>query len=127
MPAQTPTGRVALALGGGARGYAHIGVISELRSRGYEVVGVAGSSMGALVGGLHAAGSLDEFAEWATTLTQRAVLAAVGPVHHSCRRIAGREDPGRGPLSFGDATIEDLPILISAVTDRPDGGQVGLL
>lgn len=43
--------RVALALGsGGARGYAHIGVINELRSRGYEVVGIAGSSMGALVG-----------------------------------------------------------------------------
>jgi len=43
--------RVALALGsGGARGYAHIGVIRELHSRGYEVVGLAGSSMGALVG-----------------------------------------------------------------------------
>lgn len=53
--------RVALALGsGGARGYAHIGVINELRDRGYEVVGLAGSSMGALVGGLHAAGALGE-------------------------------------------------------------------
>src|SRR6185312_4664519 len=41
--------RVALALGsGGARGYAHIGVIDELRHRGYEIVGIAGSSMGAL-------------------------------------------------------------------------------
>ena len=45
--------RVALALGsGGARGYAHIGVIEHLRDRGYAIVGVAGSSMGALVGGL---------------------------------------------------------------------------
>ena len=61
--------RVALALGsGGARGYAHIGVINELRSRGYEVVGIAGSSMGALVGGLCAAGHLEEFTEWAGTL-----------------------------------------------------------
>ncbi|WP_461715774.1 patatin-like phospholipase family protein, partial [Streptomyces sp. DSM 41036] len=60
--------RVALALGsGGARGYAHIGVINELQDRGYEVVGVSGSSMGALVGGLHAAGKLDEFADWART------------------------------------------------------------
>ena len=67
--------RVALALGsGGARGYAYIGVVEEFRSRGYEVVGVAGSSMGALVGGLLAAGSLDEFAAWATTLTQRTML-----------------------------------------------------
>ena len=72
--------RVALALGsGGARGYAHIGVINELRSRGYEVVGVAGSSMGALVGGLFAAGSLQEFTEWSTTLTQRAVLRLLDP------------------------------------------------
>ena len=52
-----PRPRVALALGsGGARGYAHIGVIDELHARGYEIVGVAGSSMGALVGGLQAAG-----------------------------------------------------------------------
>ena len=51
MPAQPPpgppTGRVALALGsGGARGYAHIGVIAELADRGYEIVTVSGSSMG---------------------------------------------------------------------------------
>ena len=55
--------RVAVALGsGGARGYAHIGVINELHERGHEIVGIAGSSMGALVGGLQAAGKLDEFA-----------------------------------------------------------------
>ena len=79
-PTGPPTGRVALVLGsGGARGYAHIGVIDELRERGYEVAGVAGSSMGALVGGLHAAGSLDEFADWARTLTQRAVLRLLDP------------------------------------------------
>ncbi len=72
--------RVALALGrGGARGYAHIGVIEELRHRGYEIVGVAGSSMGALVGGLHAAGKLDEFADWARSLTQGAVLRLLDP------------------------------------------------
>ncbi len=72
--------RVALALGsGGARGYAHIGVINELRSRGYEVVGIAGSSMGALVGGLYAAGSLDEFTRWARTLTGPAMLRLLDP------------------------------------------------
>ena len=43
---------VALVLGsGGARGYAHIGVIEELLARGYDITAVAGSSMGALVGG----------------------------------------------------------------------------
>ena len=47
---------MALALGsGGARGYAHIGVIEVLEERGFEIVSIAGSSMGALVGGLHTA------------------------------------------------------------------------
>ena len=52
---------VALALScGGARGLAHIGVIEELLSRGYEITSVAGTSMGALVGGIFAAGKLSE-------------------------------------------------------------------
>ena len=59
---------------GGARGYAHIGVIDALRARDYEIVGIAGSSMGALVGGLEAAGRRDEFADWAKSLTQRTIL-----------------------------------------------------
>ena len=72
--------RVALALGsGGARGYAHIGVIAELVDRSYEIVGVAGSSMGALVGGLHAAGALDDFADWAKPLSQGGVLRLLDP------------------------------------------------
>lgn len=76
----SPEPRVALALGsGGARGYAHIGVIHELGDRGYQIVGIAGSSMGALVGGLQAAGRLDEFADWARSLTQRAILRLLDP------------------------------------------------
>ena len=63
--------RAALALGsGGARGYAHIGAIQVLEERGFEIVSVAGSSMGALVGGLYAAGTLDEYAEWVQSLSQ---------------------------------------------------------
>ena len=57
--------KIALVLGsGGARGLAHIGVIEELLSRGYEITSVAGTSMGALVGGIFAAGKLSEFKEW---------------------------------------------------------------
>ena len=79
-PIDTPRPRVALALGsGGARGYAHIGVIHELHDRGYQIVGIAGSSMGALVGGLQAANALDEFADWAKTLSQRAVIRLLDP------------------------------------------------
>lgn len=46
--------------GGGARGLAHIGVIEELESRGYVINSIAGTSMGALVGGVYAAGKLNE-------------------------------------------------------------------
>lgn len=109
--------RVALALGsGGARGYAHIGVINELRIRGYEIVGVAGSSMGAMVGGLFAAGSLEEFTDWATTLTQRAVLRLLDPSISAAGvfRAGKILDAVRDIL--GDATIENLPIPYTAVT-----------
>ena len=109
--------RVALALGsGGARGYAHIGVINELRSRGYDIVGLAGSSMGALVGGLCAAGSLDEFTEWATTLTGPAVLRLLDPSISApgVFRAGKILDAVRDIL--GDATIEDLEIPFTAVT-----------
>ena len=62
---------MALALGaGGARGYAHIGVLQVLEERGFEVVAIAGTSMGALVGGLAAAGRLEAYTEWVTGLTQ---------------------------------------------------------
>lgn len=109
--------RVALALGsGGARGYAHIGVLNELRDRGYEVVGIAGSSMGALVGGLYAAGSLDEFTEWTTTLTQRAMLRLLDPSISAAGvfRAGKILDAVRDIL--GEATIESLPIPFTAVT-----------
>jgi NTE family protein len=67
--------RCALALGaGGARGYAHIGVIEVLEERNFEIVNIAGSSMGALVGGLYAAGKLDAYTDWVTTLSQLDVL-----------------------------------------------------
>ena len=112
-----PGNRVALALGsGGARGYAHIGVIAELHERGYEIVGIAGSSMGALVGGLQAAGKLDEFAVWAKSLTQRAVLRLLDPSISAAGvlRAAKILDAVRDIL--GDVTIEELPIPYTAVT-----------
>lgn len=109
--------RVALALGsGGARGFAHIGVIAELRNRGYDIVGIAGSSMGALVGGLHAAGSLDEFTEWATTLTGPAMLRLLDPsisapgVFRAGKILDAVRD------IVGEVTIEQLPIPYTAVT-----------
>ena len=109
--------RAALALGsGGARGYAHIGVINELQSRGYEVVAVAGSSMGALVGGLFAAGSLDEFTQWATTLTGPAVLRLLDPSISAAGVLRAGKILDAVRELLGSVTIEDLPVAYTAVT-----------
>lgn len=128
MADQSPTGRVALALGsGGARGYAHIGVIDELQRRGFEIVGIAGSSMGALVGGLHAAGSLDEFSDWAQTLTQRAVLRLLDPSITAAGVLRAEKILDAVRDILGEATIETLPIPYTAVaTDLIAGKSVWL-
>ena len=56
---------VALVLGsGGARGLAHIGAIRALEENGFAIHCIAGCSMGALVGGMHAAGKLNVYADW---------------------------------------------------------------
>ena len=120
--------RIALALGsGGARGYAHIGVINELTERGYEIVGVAGSSMGALVGGLHAADKLDEFAYWAASLTQRAVLRLLDPSLTSPGVLRAEKILDAVRDILGDVTIEALPIPYTSVaTDLIAGKSVWL-
>ncbi len=70
--------KVALVLsGGGARGIAHIGVIDELEKRGYEISSVAGTSMGSLIGGVYAAGKLEELKEWIYTLDKGKLLRMV--------------------------------------------------
>ncbi|GIF20598.1 NTE family protein [Actinoplanes tereljensis] len=108
--------RVALALGsGGARGFAHIGVIQVLDERGFEVVTVAGSSMGALVGGVMAAGRLKEFTEWATSLKQRDVLRLLDPKWALAGVLAADRLIDHLDSFLDDALIEDLPIPYTAV------------
>jgi len=61
--------KVTLILGsGGARGYAHIGVIKELTSRGYQINSIVGSSIGAIIGAIYASGELKKFEDWVTEL-----------------------------------------------------------
>jgi len=117
---------VALALGsGGARGYAHIGVIQELRARGYEIVGISGSSMGAVVGGLHAAGRLDEFTEWAKSLTQRTILRLLDPSITAAGVLRAEKILDAVRDILGPVAIEDLPIPYTAVaTDLVAGKSV---
>ncbi len=108
--------RVALALGGGgARGYAHIGVIQVLEEQGCEIVGVAGTSMGALVGGLHAAGRLDAYAEWVSSLTQRNVLRLLDPSLRAPGLIRGGRVMAHVSDLLDGALIEELPVPFTAV------------
>ncbi|BBX00848.1 esterase [Mycolicibacterium moriokaense] len=120
--------RVALALGsGGARGYAHIGVIDELQDRGYEIVGIAGSSMGALVGGLQAAGKLDDFADWARSLTQRSILRLLDPKITAAGALRAEKILDAVRDILGEVKIEELPIPYTAVsTDLLSGKSVWL-
>lgn len=118
--------RVALALGsGGARGYAHIGVIQVLEERGYEVVGIAGTSMGAVVGGLHAAGRLDAYTDWVTTLHQRDVLRLLELSLKGPGAVRAEKIFDRVAELLGGAHIEDLPMPFTAVaTDLLSGKEV---
>jgi NTE family protein len=113
QPART---RIALALGsGGARGYAHIGAIQVLDERGFEIVAIAGSSMGALVGGLRAAGKLDDYTEWALGLSQLDVLRLLDPSLSAAGAIRGQKVFAKVGELFDGALIEDLPVPFTAV------------
>jgi NTE family protein len=108
--------RVALALGGGgARGYAHIGVIQVLEEQGYEIVGISGASMGALVGGVHAAGGLDDYAAWVTSLTQRDVLRLLDPSLRTPGVIRGDRVMSHVRELLAGVAIEELPVPFTAV------------
>ncbi|WP_062384237.1 patatin-like phospholipase family protein [Demequina iriomotensis] len=116
MTTLTHRPRIALSLGsGGARGYAHIGVIDEIESRGWEVAGVAGTSMGALVGGLYAAGGLAEYREWAEALTRREVLRMMDPAFKGAGAIRADRVMRRIDEILAGRRIEDLPLPYTAV------------
>lgn len=107
--------KVALVLGsGGARGYAHIGVIEELEARGYEIGCIAGCSMGAVVGGIYAAGKLREYREWTQSLDYLDVLRLLD-VSFRLGAIRGEKVFGKIHEIVGDIDIEDLAIPYTAV------------
>ena len=108
--------RVALSLGsGGARGYAHIGVIAALEERGYDIVCIAGTSMGAVVGGLHAAGKLAGYTDWVTDLNHRDLLRLLDPSIKAPGVIRADKILARVSELLGGARIEDLAIPFTAV------------
>lgn len=107
--------RVALVLGsGGARGYAHIGVIEEIERRGYDIACVAGCSMGAVIGGIYAAGKLDEYRNWIESLDYLDVLRLVD-VSFRLGAIRGDKVFGQIRKIVGEINIEQLRIPYTAV------------
>lgn len=117
---------IALALSsGGARGLAHIGVIEELESQGYRITSIAGCSMGALIGGVYAAGKLEEFREWMKTVDKKKMLELTD-FSLSLNHIVKGTRIIKAIMEFvPDMPIEDLPIPYCAVaTDWVSGREV---
>ena len=117
---------VALVLsGGGARGLAHIGAIEELEAQGYRITSIAGCSMGALIGGVYAAGKLKEFREWMKTVDRKKMLELTD-FSLSINHIAKGSRILEAIMEFvPDMPIEDLPIPYCAVaTDLKAGREV---
>jgi NTE family protein len=120
--------RVALVLGsGGARGLAHIGVIQHIESLGHEIVYISGCSMGALVGGIYAAGQLEPYAEWARKLERRDMLSLLDLAFGWTGLFKGDRLMGVLKELVGDHVIEDLPIGFTAVaTDLVEQREIWL-
>lgn len=113
--------RVSLVLGsGGARGLAHIGVIQRLEEGGYRVESIAGASMGALVGGIHAAGELDTYRRWVCALGRGEVLRFLDFAFSPGGMIKGDRIMDTLRRMVGDHRIEDLPISYTAVATDID-------
>jgi NTE family protein len=130
-PALDPVVRrpsIGLALGGGAaRGFAHIGAIRVLQAAGYDVDVVAGTSIGAVVGGCFIAGKLDEIEAWARSLTKRRVLGLLDVSLGGGGLIAGSRLSNLLKHDLGALSIEDLPAPFAAVaTEIGPGHEIWL-
>jgi NTE family protein len=126
MADQMKTKDVALVLSsGGARGLAHIGAIEELESHGYHISSIAGCSMGALIGGVYAAGKLNEFREWMKTIDRKKMLGLID-FSLSLNHIVKGTRIIEAIMEFvPDVNIEDLPIPYCAIaTDLKAGREV---
>ena len=107
---------VSLVLGsGGARGYAHIGVIEELLEQGFSIESIAGSSMGALVGGVYAAGKLDDYRDRVGSMQKYDVWRMLDWTLSGGGFIKGDRIIGALRDLVGETSIEDLPIPYTAV------------
>lgn len=108
--------KVALVLSsGGARGMAHIGVIEELQSKGFEINAISGSSIGALVGGIFAQGKLDEYKKWVCELDKFDVFKLMDFTFTQHGIIKGDKVFQEMAHFIDDKKIEELSIPFAAV------------
>ncbi len=109
--------RPGLALGGGAaRGWAHLGVINYFEEHNIRPAAIAGTSIGALVGGFYAAGRLDKLKEIATTYTKRDYLRLFDPRLMHAGLFQGERITRFLREHIGDIRIENLPVPYAAVS-----------
>ena len=110
---------------GGARGLAHIGVIEELEAQGFHITSIAGTSMGALIGGIYAAGKLQEFREWMKSIDKRKMIELTDLSFSLNHLVKGNRIIDAIKKIVPDTKIEDLSIPYCAVaTDLENGREV---
>lgn len=119
---------IGLVLGGGAaRGFAHIGVLRTLLAHGIRPDVIAGTSIGAVVGGLYAAGALDAFEDWCRQLTRRRVLGYLDFAFGGAGLIGGNRLAVRLEETLGDITFAELPVRLAAIaTEVRTGHEIWL-
>ena len=126
MTDETKKQDVALVLSsGGAKGLAHIGAIEQLEANGYRISSIAGCSMGALIGGVYAAGKLNEFREWMKTINKKKMFGLTDFSLSLNHIVKGKRSIEAIMEFVPDVAIEDLPIPYCAVaTDMKAGKEV---
>lgn len=102
---------------------AHIGVIRWLEEHDYQVTAIAGSSIGALVGGIYAAGELETYENWVTALSKTDVLQLLDFAYSRSGLFSGDRIMQKLKDMLGDARIEDLSISFTAVTTDLDNDR----
>lgn len=116
--------KIALALGsGGARGWAHIGVIEVLQEHGIQAQIVCGSSIGSLVGGAYASGELPRLREWTESLTWKDIVTLLDVSLAKGGLIEGEKVLKRLQESFMDQPIEKLSMQYTAVATELETGR----
>lgn len=108
--------KIGLALGAGvARGWAHIGVVKDLLAAGYKPDAIAGTSIGAVVGGALAAGALEEVEDWARDLKTKNFFRFLDWKFGSSGLFGSGRLNDLMTERFGSWSIENLPTPFTAV------------